>query len=246
MQILGIDVGGTGIKGAPVDIDTGELLAERQRIPTPDPAKPKAVGKVVAEIAQHFAWNNPIGIGFPAVIRGGVAFTAANIHPKWIETNADALFAELTRCPVKVINDADAAGLAEVTFGAGRGYKGTILMVTIGTGLGTALFVDGKLYPNTELGHIELDGGDAEWMASDAARQRENLSWKKWAKRFDRYLGALERLLWPDLIILGGGVSKESENFLPLLTVKSKIVTATLLNQAGIVGAALSAQHLVK
>jgi len=244
MQVLGIDIGGTGIKGAVVDTTTGHLVTERHRVPTPDPAKPRSVGIEVAQIAQHFEWKAPIGVGFPAVIRNGVAFTAANIHPKWIETNAEALFGELTGCPVKVLNDADAAGLAEVTFGVGAGRKGTILMVTIGTGLGTALFVDGKLYPNTELGHIEVDGADAELGASDAIRKREEMSWKKWAKRFDRFLGALEKLIWPDLIILGGGVSKESEKFVPLLTVQTEIVIAQFLNEAGIVGAALAAQEL--
>ncbi len=244
MNILGIDIGGTGIKGAPVDIATGALVAERKRIPTPTPAKPHAVAEVVAEIVKAFDWHGPVGCGFPAVIRNGVALTAANIHPRWVETNAEALFAEATGCPVKVLNDADAAGLAEMAFGAGRGRMGTVLIVTIGTGLGTAIFVDGHLVPNMEMGHIEIRGKDAEWGATDAARKREKLSWKKWAARFDEYLRTMERLIWPDLIILGGGVIKKMDKFVPLLTVKTEIVPAQLLNDAGIVGAALAAQDL--
>ena len=244
MPILGIDIGGTGIKGAPVDVATGTFLAARKRIPTPSPAKPKAVAEVVSEIVKQFDWHGPVGCGFPAVIRNGVALTAANIHPRWVETNAEALFAEATGCPVKVLNDADAAGLAEMAFGAGRGRQGTVLIVTIGTGLGTAIFVDGHLVPNTEMGHIEIRGKDAEMRATDAARKREKLTWIKWAANFDEYLRTMERLLWPDLIILGGGVIKKMERFVPLLTVKTEIVPAQLLNDAGIVGAALAAQNL--
>lgn len=244
MQILGIDVGGSGIKGAPVDTQTGGLLAARHRIPTPIPAKPRAVANVVGEVVHSFDWHGLVGCGFPAVIRGGVALTAANIHPRWVETNTETLFGETTGCLVKVINDADAAGLAEMAFGAGRGRQGTVLIVTIGTGLGTAIFVDGHLVPNTEMGHIEIRGGDAEWRAADAARKREKLSWKKWAARFDEYLRTMERLLWPDLIILGGGVIKQMDKFVPLLTVQADVVPAQLLNDAGIVGAALAARNL--
>jgi polyphosphate glucokinase len=244
MQILGIDIGGTGIKGAPVDTETGALLTERKRIPTPLPAKPRAVAAVVAEMVKAFDWHAPVGCGFPAVIRGGVALTAANIHPRWVETNAETLFAESTGCPVKVLNDADAAGLAEMAFGAGRGRQGTVLIVTIGTGLGTAIFIDGHLVPNIEMGHIEIRGGDAEWGAADAARKREKLSWKKWTARLDEYLRTMERLIWPDLIILGGGVIKKMDKFVPLLTVRAEIQPAQLLNDAGIVGAALAAQSL--
>jgi len=246
MQILGIDIGGSGIKGALVDTQTGQLLVERYRVPTPDPARPRSVAKVVAEISQHFEWSGPVGCGFPAVICNGVAMTAANIHSKWIKTNAETLFSDLTGCPVRVINDADAAGLAEMAFGAGRERKGTVLLVTIGTGLGTVLFTDGHLLPNTELGHIELFGADAELSASDAARKRDKLSWKRWAKNFNAYLDTLERLLWPDLIILGGGVIKQHEKFLPLLKLRAEVVPAQLLNEAGIVGAALAAQALAK
>ena len=244
MDILGIDIGGSGVKGAPVDTETGALLAPRYRLPTPSPSKPRAVAKTVAEIVGHFDWHGPMGCGFPAPVRGGVALTAANVHRKWIGTDAAALFAETTGCPTCVVNDADAVGLAEMTFGAGRGRQGVVLIVTIGTGLGTALFTDGHLLPNTELGHIEIRGQDAELRASDAARKRETLSWKKWAARFDEYLRTLERLFWPGLIILGGGISRRSERFLPYLTVQAEVVPAQLLNEAGIVGAALAARSL--
>ncbi len=240
MQVLGIDIGGSGIKGAPVDIQKGEMLTERYRIPTPRPAKPKPVAMTVAEIAKYFDWQGPIGCGFPAVVQQGITRTAANVHDKWIGTNAAALFSEATGCPVTVINDADAAGLAEMAFGAGKGRKGVVLLVTIGTGLGTSLFTDGMLLPNTELGHIEIDGEDAELLASDAARKRNDLSWKQWGKRLDIYLIRMEQLVWPDLIILGGGVSKKHPKFLPHLTVQAEIVIAETFNEAGIIGAALS------
>lgn len=242
MEILGIDVGGSGIKGAPVDTDTGELLASRYRIPTPEKSKPDPVAAVVGAIVEHFEWRGPIGCGFPAVIRGGVSYTAANIHKKWIGTNVAHLFSNVTSCPVYVLNDADAAGMAEMTFGAGRDRMGAVLIVTIGTGLGTSLFTNGHLYPNAELGHIEINGKEAEQRASDAARKRNKLSWKKWAKHFDEYLNHLERLIWPDLIILGGGVSKKHDRFMPRLTVQAEVVPAELRNEAGIIGAALAAK----
>jgi polyphosphate glucokinase len=240
MKVLGIDVGGTGIKGAPVDTKTGELLAPRHRIPTPHPAKPKSMAQVVGEVARFFEWDGPVGVGFPAVIQHGVARTAANIHKSWINTNAAEMFSKTTGCPVTVVNDADAAGLAEMTFGAGKGREGVVLLVTIGTGLGTSVFVDGLLLPNTELGHIEIECQDAELTASDTARKENDLTWKKWAKRLDTYLLRLEALIWPDLIILGGGVSKKHEKFIPLLTVQAEVVPAETLNEAGIIGAALA------
>ena len=240
MQVLGIDIGGSGIKGAPVDIGKGVMLTERYRIPTPQPAKPKPVAKTVAEIAKYFNWNGSIGCGFPAAVQHGITRTASNVDKKWIGTDASALFSKATGCPVNVINDADAAGLAEMAFGAGKGRKGVVLLVTIGTGLGTSLFTDGVLLPNTELGHIEINCEDAELMASDAARQRDDLSWKKWGKRLDTYLDRMEKLLWPDLIILGGGVSKKHKKFMPYLTVQAEIVTAQTFNEAGIIGAALA------
>lgn len=241
-EILGIDIGGTGIKGAPVDVENGSLLAPRFRLLTPSPSKPKPMAETVAEIARHFAWTGPIGCGFPALVQAGVVRSAANIHKKWIGVDAQALFADVTGCPVIVLNDADAAGLAEMTFGAGRGRNGVVMIITIGTGLGTALFLDGQLVPNTELGHIEIGGQDAELSASDAARQRDKLTWKRWAKRFNRYLNTLERLFSPDLFILGGGASKKHEKFIPLLSVRAEILPAQLLNEAGIIGAALAAR----
>lgn len=243
MHVLGIDVGGSGIKGAPVDVERGEMLTERFRIPTPQPAKPKPIAKTVGKIAEHFEWDGPIGVGFPAAVQQGVVRTASNIHKKWIGTNAVKLFQKATSCPVKVINDADAAGLAEMAFGAGQGRKGVVLLVTIGTGLGTSVFTNGVLVPNTELGHIEINGEDAETNASDSARKNEDLSWKKWTQRFDIYLKTLEKLLWPDLIILGGGVSKKHEKFVPYLTTQSKIAIAESFNEAGIIGAALAGRQ---
>ena len=243
MHILGIDVGGSGIKGAPVDTETGQLLAERIRIKTPKNGEPEPIAEVVNQIAQSFNWKAPIGIGFPAPIKGGVAMMAANVSEKWVGTNADALFTKITGCDCTMINDADAAGVAEMSFGAGRGNYGTVIMITLGTGIGTAIFHRGQLLPNTEFGHLEIDGEDAEFRASDAARQRDDLSWKKYAKRLNKFLGTMERLFWPNLFIIGGGISKESEKFLPLLTIETHVVPAQLLNEAGIVGAALGAMR---
>lgn len=239
--VLGIDIGGTGIKGAPVNVRTGQLRGERFRLETPQPATPEAMVETVAEVARHFDWTGPIGVGFPAACKYGTIQTASNIDKSWIGRDAAAMIAEATGSPrVTVANDADVAGLAELRFGAGRGNKGVVLMITIGTGLGTALFVGGRLVPNLEMGHIEIKGIDAESWASDAAREREDLKWDKWAKRIDRYLHKMEDLLWPDLIIVGGGVSKRSEKFFPELTLRTPIVPATFLNDAGIVGAALN------
>jgi polyphosphate glucokinase len=243
MRILGIDVGGSGIKGAPVDTKTGQLIADRVRIKTPERAEPRPVAEVVAQIAKSFEWKGQIGIGFPAPIKGGVAMMAANISEKWVGTNADELFSKITGCACTMINDADAAGLAEMSFGAGRGQVGTVIIITLGTGIGSAIFYRGKLLPNTEFGHIEIEGYEAEARASDAARQRDDLSWKKYAKRLNRYLITMEKLFWPDLFIVGGGISKEHEKFLPLLTIDIPVVPAQLLNEAGIIGAALAAQR---
>ena len=245
MEILGIDIGGSGIKGAPVDTQTGDLLASRFRIPTPDPSRPEPVAETVAEIVRHFDWQGPVGCGFPAVVRSGVALTAANIHKSWIDTDAASLFSDASGCTVVVMNDADAAGMAEMQLGAGRGHTGVVLTVTIGTGLGTALFTNGHLVPNTELGHIQIKDHEAERYASDAVRKQEKLSWKKWSARLDEYLDCLQKLIWPDLIILGGGVSKKHERFFPYLNVRSELAPAQLRNEARIVGAALAAQTLV-
>lgn len=241
MHVLGIDVGGSGIKGAPVDTRTGKLLAERVRIKTPKEAEPQPVAEVVAEIAKSFDWKKPVGIGFPAPIKAGVAMMAANISDKWIGTNADELFTKITGCDCTMVNDADAAGLAEMEFGAGRGQPGTVIMITLGTGIGTAIFHRGKLLPNTEFGHLDMKGKDAEHRASDAVRQFEDLSWKKYAKRLNKYLAEMEKLFWPDLFIVGGGISKKSEKYIPLLTINTPVIPAQFLNEAGIVGAALAA-----
>jgi len=243
MNILGIDVGGSGIKGAPVDITTGELLAERIRIKTPKKAEPEPVAKVVAEIAETFNWHGPIGIGFPAPIKQGIVMMAANVSQKWVGLNADELFSDVTGNKCKVGNDADVAGFAEMKFGAGRGHIGTVIMITLGTGIGTAIFNNGHLLPNTEFGHLDMDGKDAEHRASDAVRQRDELSWKKYAKRLNEYLNELEKLFWADLYIIGGGISKQHEKFIPLLELHSKVTPAQFQNEAGIVGAALFSQE---
>ncbi|MBI5670246.1 MAG: ROK family protein [Chloroflexi bacterium] len=242
MHILGIDIGGSGIKGAPVDIETGALLTERFRLPTPQPSKPGEVAEVVAELARHFGWSGPIGITFPAIVKQGVVWSAANVDSDWIGTDAASLFQRTTGCPVTVVNDADAAGIAEMTFGAGKGQRGVVMLLTFGTGIGSALFVNGHLVPNTELGHIEIRGKDAEKRASDRTRQVKDLSWEKWAERVDEYLGRLEYLFSPDLFIIGGGVSKKADRFVPLLSTRAEIVIAALLNDAGIVGAAMAAK----
>src|SRR3990167_3154845 len=241
--ILGIDVGGSAVKGAPVDVRRGKYLAERLRLPLRDQARPADIARAVARIAKHFKWRGAIGCGFPAAIRGGGALTAANIHKSWIGKNVAAMLKKSTRCPAFVLNDADAAGIAEMTFGAGRGRKGVVLLVTVGTGLGTALFSDGMLLPNTELGHIEIRGKEAEHRASDAVRQRNNLSWKKWAALLNEYLTTMERLFWPGLIVLGGGVSRKHEKFFPYLAVRARLVPAKFRNKAGIIGAALAARR---
>ena len=241
MHCLGIDIGGSGIKGAPVAVSTGELTVERHRIETPQPATPDAIADVVARLVDHFGWEGPIGATFPAVVRDGVVLTAANVDKAWIGTDAAKLFGARTGRDVVVMNDADLAGVAEMRFGAGKGVKGEVVMVTLGTGIGSALFYDGMLVPNTELGHLELDAKDAEELASDRVREEDDLSWKAWAKQVGAYLHSLEDLLWPDLFVIGGGVSKKSEKFLPLVDIRTPVVPATLLNNAGIVGAALMA-----
>lgn len=243
MQILGVDVGGSGIKGAIVDTETGQFVGERHRIETPKPANPKAVASVIAELVKHFDWNGPVGCGFPAAIQHGIARTAANLSSEFIGVNIDELFSDITGCPCFCLNDADAAGIAEMNFGVGIGQGGVVLLVTIGTGLGTVFFTDGVLLPNTEMGHAYMPNGKkGEHFASDAVRKNEDLDWKGWAKRFDKYLCMMEDLFWPDLIVLGGGASKKFDKFGKHLTVKAPVKPAALLNQAGIVGAALFAE----
>ena len=238
---LGIDIGGTGIKGAPVDLEKGELTTERFRLLTPKPATPEAVAKTVAEVVKHFGYEGRVGCTFPAVVKHGVVHTASNVDKSWIGTDARAAFEEATGCTFTITNDADCAGVAEMQFGAGAGRMGVVIVATLGTGIGTAVFHDGKLLPNTELGHIEIRGKDAEDRAADSVREAKKLDWKQWAKRVDEYLDQLESLMWPDLVIIGGGVSKKGEKFIPLLTPRCEVVAAKLLNEAGIVGAALTA-----
>jgi polyphosphate glucokinase len=242
---FGVDIGGSGIKGCVVDLDKGELVGERVRIPTPQPALPEPVYGVVADIVGQFGWEGRIGVTYPGVMKGGVAFTAANMDPSWIGTDMAAGLAAAIPGTVQTLNDADAAGLAEMAYGAGRGQRGLVLMLTFGTGIGSALFMDGQLVPNTEFGHLEVDGKDGEVKASAAAREREDLGYPEWAKRVDRYLDVLERGLWPDLIIVGGGVSKKAHKWVPLLTTRTRVVPAELQNDAGIVGAALAAEHRI-
>lgn len=244
---VGLDIGGSGIKAAVVDVEAGELAAERVRIPTPEGGKPDEVVLVASAVVAKVVLSGPtptvdtVGVGFPAVVHHGVTTTAANVHADWIGAPArDMLTAAIER-PCVVANDADVAGLAEVRFGAGRDVSGVVVVTTLGTGIGSALFVDGVLVPNTEFGHLELDGEDAESRAADSAREREDLSWKDWAKRLQRYYSQLELLLQPDLIIVGGGVSKKHDKFLPLLELRTSIVPAELRNEAGIIGAAVMA-----
>ena len=238
---LGIDIGGSGIKGAPVDPAAGDLVAERLRIPTPQPATPQAITDTVAEIVNRFGWIGPIGATMPAVVKNGVILTAANIDKTWIGTDAAALFSEASRNPVHVINDADAAGIAEMRFGAGTGHMGVVVMITLGTGIGCAIFNDGVLLPNTELGHLEMNGKDAEEYASARSREENDESWKRWGAKVNDYLNMIDSLLWPDLIIIGGGVSKKVDKFFQYLDVRAEVVAASFENEAGIVGAALVA-----
>lgn len=245
MDILGIDIGGSGIKGATVDVDTGALTAERHRLCTPDPSHPEAVADCVATLVEHFEWQGPVGCTFPAVVKSGVVRTAANVHSAWIGTDGASLLKARTGCPVTMINDADAAGLAEMAFGAGEGNQGVVVMVTLGTGIGVSVFTRTVLLPNAELGHIEINGKDAELLATDRIRQKKNLSWKKWGRRVGKYLRRLEALLSPDLFIIGGGVSKKHERFFPEIKTAAPTVPAELRNEAGIVGAALAARDLV-
>lgn len=244
MEILGIDIGGSGIKGAPVDVANGTLTQPRYRIPTPNPSTPQAVAEVVGQLVRHFDWRGPVGCTFPAVVRHGIVYSAANVDKAWIGTDGEALLREATGQPVRLLNDADAAGVAEMQLGAGRGKGGVVMVLTFGTGIGSGLFVDGRLVPNAELGHLELNGREAEAWASDRAREAEDLKWRVWAERVDTYLIHLDRLFSPELFIIGGGVSKHHEKFIPRLSLQERIVPAALRNEAGIVGAALAAQAL--
>ncbi|PZH04483.1 polyphosphate glucokinase [Streptomyces sp. NTH33] len=247
MQIFGVDIGGSGIKGAPVDLDKGDLAQARHKVLTPHPATPDGVADGVREVVERFGWTGPVGLTFPGVVTGGATVrTAANVDRSWVDTDARALFSErLGGLPVTVVNDADAAGVAEMRFGAGRGRRGTVILLTFGTGIGSAVFVDGALVPNTELGHLELNGHEAEKRASSKAKEDQGLTWDRWARRVQKYLAHVEMLFSPELFVVGGGVSRKAHKFLPLIKgIEAEIVPAQLQNNAGIVGAAMhAAEH---
>ena len=245
MEILGIDIGGSGIKGAIVDTATGELKSERIRLVTPQPATPEAVAQTLKELVDQIGYKGPIGCGFPARVINGEVLTAANIDKSWINVKVEDLFSKVTGQKVFVANDADVAGLAELTFGAVKDYKGPVLFLTIGTGIGSALFINGQMYPNTEFGHIKFKGDIAEHYCSDAVRVREELGYKEWGERLNKFLEYIAFLTQPDFIVLGGGVSKKFEKYESKLTLSTKVVPATTLNLAGIIGAAMYAKsHL--
>ncbi|MFI1173562.1 polyphosphate--glucose phosphotransferase [Streptomyces melanogenes] len=243
MNVFGVDIGGSGIKGAPVDLERGDLAQERYKVLTPHPATPEAVADGVAEVVGQFGWSGPVGITFPGVVTGNTIRTAANVDKAWIGVDGARLLTDrLGGLPVTVMNDADAAGVAEMSFGAGRGRKGTVILLTFGTGIGSALFLDGRLVPNTELGHLELHGHDAEKRASTKAKEDEDLTWPHWAHRVQKYLAHVEMLFSPELFIIGGGVSRKADKFLPLIEgIHAEMVPAELQNNAGIVGAAMTA-----
>ncbi|MEU3046328.1 MULTISPECIES: polyphosphate--glucose phosphotransferase [unclassified Streptomyces] len=243
MNVFGVDIGGSGIKGAPVDLQRGALAEERHKVLTPHPATPESVADGVAEVVGHFGWAGPIGITFPGVVTGGITRTAANVDEGWVDRDAARLLGDrLGGLPVTILNDADAAGIAEMTFGAGKGREGTVILLTLGTGIGSAVFTGGRLVPNTELGHLELHGHDAEKRASTKAKEDHDLSWAHWARRLGKYLAHVEMLFSPELFVLGGGVSRKAEKFVPLIEgVRAEIVPAQLQNNAGIVGAGMAA-----
>ena len=241
MRALGIDIGGSGMKGAVVDTATGKFVTDRYRLPTPRKATPDAMATVAAKIVEHFKWKGRVGIVMPGPIKSGRVMTANNIDKSWIGVEANKLYGKACGRKVTVLNDADAAGVAEMRFGAGRNQSGVVMIITLGTGIGSALFLDGALVPNTELGQIELNGSNAEEVAAARVRKEKDWSWKKWARYVSMYVSAVEHLVWPDLIIIGGGVSKKANKFIPRIKTRAKVVPAKLRNDAGIVGAALSA-----
>jgi polyphosphate glucokinase len=241
MKVLGLDIGGSSLKGAPVDTKTGQLLAECHRIATPARLSLAEMGAAIARMAAHFEWKGPVGVGFPGVVQGPRIRTSANLHPDFVGLDAAAEFERIVGAEVSLVNDADAAGLAEATFGAGRDVKGALLLLTFGTGVGSALFVDGLLYPNTEFGHLKRGGESWEKFVSGAAKERRGLDYPAWAAEVGEYLRELEDLVWPDLIIAGGGISADHAKWFPHLKIRSKIVPAGFLNEAGLVGAALHA-----
>jgi polyphosphate glucokinase len=246
MKVLGIDIGGSAVKGAPVETRTGKLIGERMRIPTPDLFSPPRMARAVAEITKHFSWKGPIGVGFPGVVHGSRLLTAANLHPGFVGCDAGKLFAKATHCPVALLNDAAAAGIAEMKFGAGRNFLGKALLLTLGTGVGSMIAYQGVVVP-MEFGHLPWkDGKSAEKTVAASVRESEELSWHAWAGRLRKYLQALERIAWPELIIIGGGVSAKHEKYFKYLKTRARLVPAEFLNQAGIVGAALWAEQQLK
>jgi polyphosphate glucokinase len=245
MKALGIDVGGSGIKGTIVDLNRGELVTDRIRYVTPKHARPRAVALKIAKIASKLEWRGEIGVGFPAAIKNNVALSASNIAQSWIGTDAGEVISKATGSKVTLLNDADAAAIAEFEYGGQKDTQGLVIFITIGTGLGTAFINNGVLVPNLELGHLYLKNkGDAEWYASNAARKRNNHSWKVWARRFNHYLDAMESLFQPDQFVIGGGVSKRPELFMEYISVNTPIRMAALKNEAGIIGAARAARGL--
>ena len=241
MEILGIDIGGSGIKGAIVNAETGEMLTERFRIPTPKSKKPKAMAKVVAQVVDHFDYKGPVGCGFPSIVKNGVCMSEGNLHKSWVGVNIDELFTQATGRDFTVLNDADAAGYASMSYGAGRGQNGLVIMITIGTGLGSGAFFDGRLIPNFEMGQIPYKKHKKiESWAAASAKEKENLDFENWGKRFNKFLHLVELIICPDLIIIGGGTSKDWEMFSPYIDVSTKVIKANLMNDAGIIGAAVA------
>ena len=245
MRILGVDIGGTGIKAAIIETQTGELVSEHKRIPTPKPATPQNIAESLSQLVTEFAWSGPIGCGFPATVHHGIAYSASNIDPSWINTDAQTLFSQVTGQPCFVVNDADAAGMAEMRFGAGQNNRGVTILLTIGTGIGSAVFVNGQLHPNTELGHVRFGDSIAERYCAESVRIKLNLSWQEWGTRFNEYLNHLEFVFNPDRFIIGGGIAEHMTQFQPFLHTKALILPARSLNQAGIIGAALFAESQI-
>lgn len=245
MHILGVDIGGTGIKAAVVETQTGELISEHKRIPTPQPATPENIASSLAQLVTELAWSGPIGCGFPATVHHGVAYSASNIDPSWINTDAQTLFSQVTGQPCFVVNDADAAGMAEMHFGAGQNNRGVTILLTIGTGIGSAVFVNGQLHPNTELGHVRFGDSIAERYCAESVRIKQNLSWQEWGIRFNEYLNHLEFVFNPDRFIIGGGIAEHMAQFQTYLHTKALVLPARSLNQAGIIGAALFAESQI-
>ncbi|MEH6514831.1 polyphosphate--glucose phosphotransferase [Maribacter arcticus] len=247
MTLLGIDVGGSGIKGALVDSETGEMISERFRIPTPNPRTPDAMADVIAEIVAHFDYKGKVGCGFPTILKNGVCKATGNLDPSWLGVNVEALLEKKTGLDFTVINDADAAGYATMNYGIGKGEKGLVVMITIGTGLGSGAFLDGRLIPNFELGQIPYKKySKIELWAAGSAKDKEKLSYKKWGKRFNTFLEYVELIISPDLIILGGGASKDFDQFKSQIKIDTKVIAAELQNHAGIIGAAVASQYKAK